>query len=687
MKSFFSKFIKICPKTGKFRGFKNPAGMAKLLFPIIGIAAIVWILVRVIPKPSRAQYPCMKIAAPIASGFIVYLAGLVAAVFSYKKARVYFRNSKTGYAIVFIVAALIIALFTIFKSNTDFYAQTKSSNDSVFVPYDSANSPIGVARGIFPGRVVWMHDPSVTTWDGKTGNWWDANHTHQAVVDSMLSRSLRSLSGQPTDSAAWIALFQYFNQQHGKGNTGYQAGEKIAVKINLNNSTGTGNPGNTSVATPQMVFSLLKQLVKNAGVPDSNISFYDIIRFATDPIYTTCKAEFPNVHFVGSPPQIGTDKYGNAIYGTNLYGREKYVRDTSVTIHWAQPLTIEKDTLVSAKGGNTVYLPTVATKAAYMINLANLKGHSYAGMTSCAKNHFGSLSVDNDNGNPYIWAPHAAGVHAYVVVHQTADGWDPSIMWNGRPMGSYNPLVDLMGHKDLDGKSFLFIVDALFGQPDEHGSTPISNNTKWLSAPFNGNWTSSLFLSQDEVAIQSVALDFLRTEQAINPNFVFVYGTLDNFLREAALADNPPSGSFYAPSGDGVRLKSLGVHEVWNNAVQKQYSRNLGTGNGIELVQLTGEVTSVKQNNIIPNGYALNQNYPNPFNPSTVIAYQLPQAGFVTIKLYDAIGKEVKTLVNKQQSAGNYSFNFDARKLTSGVYFYKMDVNNFTQSKKMILLK
>ena len=78
MKSLLLKFIEVCPKTGRFRGFKKSTSVAKLLFPIIGIAAIVWILIRVIPKPSRAEYPCMKIAAPIASGFLIYLGGLAA---------------------------------------------------------------------------------------------------------------------------------------------------------------------------------------------------------------------------------------------------------------------------------------------------------------------------------------------------------------------------------------------------------------------------------------------------------------------------------------------------------------------------------------------------------------------------------------------------------------------------------
>lgn len=671
MKSILSKFIKVCPKTGKFRGFKNPTGLAKLLFPIIGIAAIIWILIRVIPKPSRAQYPCMKVAAPIASGFIIYVAGLAAAVFSYKKAKDHFRNSRTGYAILFSMALVIIGLFSTLKTDNDFYARTKSSTDSLFVPTDSANSPIGTARGIFPGRVVWMHDPSVTTWDGKTGYWWEDSHTKQQIVDSMLSKSLQSLSGKSSDAEAWDAIFRYFNEQHGKGSVGYAAGEKIAIKINLNDCASPGNPGNVSLATPQTILSLLRQLVNKVGVPDSNITVYDMIRYISDPIYNKCKPEFPHVHFMD---------------WMQMNGREIYTRDSSAQIHWSQNLTLEKDDQVSAKGGNPTFLATAVSHASYLINLGNLKGHHIAGMTACSKNHFGSLSVDDDFGHPYIYAPHAAGVHAYASVHYVV--WSPGILnFLGRPMGTYNTLVDLMGHKDLGGKTLLFIVDALFANPDESGTTLISNNTKWLSPPFNNNWTCSLFLSQDNVAIESVALDFIRTEAAINPNIVFLTGAVDNYLHEAALANNPPSGTFYSPNGDGVRLQSLGVHEHWNNAVEKQYSRNLGTGNGIELVQLTGNVTSVQQNNKIPDGYKLDQNYPNPFNPTTIIQYQIPKEGYVTIKLYDVLGKELKNLVNEQKRAGYYSFNFNANGLASGVYIYKIISNNFMQSKKMVLLR
>jgi hypothetical protein len=135
-------------------------------------------------------------------------------------------------------------------------------------------------------------------------------------------------------------------------------------------------------------------------------------------------------------------------------------------------------------------------------------------------------------------------------------------------MGSYNALVDLLGHEKLGGKTLLFFVECL--------------RYTYRSAPFNGGLACSLFASQDGVAIDSVLVDFLRSEQNV-PG-----GAIDNYLHEAALANDPPSGAFYDPEGDGTRLESLGVHEHWNNPVDRQYSRNLGTGEGIKLIQAIG---------------------------------------------------------------------------------------------------
>ncbi len=90
--------------------------------------------------------------------------------------------------------------------------------------------------------------------------------------------------------------------------------------------------------------------------------------------------------------------------------------------------------------------------------------------------------------------------------------------------------------------------------------------------------------------------------------------------------------------------------------------------------------------NELPVNYSIS-NYPNPFNPTTTINYQLPENSFVTIKVYDMLGKEVATLVNENKSGGYYKVNFDASKLTSGVYIYTINAGKFIQSKKLMLTK
>jgi hypothetical protein len=88
-----------------------------------------------------------------------------------------------------------------------------------------------------------------------------------------------------------------------------------------------------------------------------------------------------------------------------------------------------------------------------------------------------------------------------------------------------------------------------------------------------------------------------------------------------------------------------------------------------------------------PNEYELYQNHPNPFNPSTVINYQIPETGLVTLKVYDVLGNEVVNLVNEKMEAGNYKVSFDGSNLPSGIYLYQLKVNSFVETRKMILIK
>jgi len=101
----------------------------------------------------------------------------------------------------------------------------------------------------------------------------------------------------------------------------------------------------------------------------------------------------------------------------------------------------------------------------------------------------------------------------------------------------------------------------------------------------------------------------------------------------------------------------------------------------------TTSVTTVSSESFEPKKYFLFQNYPNPFNPSTNISYQLPRAEFVTVKIFDAIGSEIETIVKEIKQAGVHEVNFDASHLSSGIYLYKIDAGRFHQSKKMLLVK
>ncbi len=101
---------------------------------------------------------------------------------------------------------------------------------------------------------------------------------------------------------------------------------------------------------------------------------------------------------------------------------------------------------------------------------------------------------------------------------------------------------------------------------------------------------------------------------------------------------------------------------------------------------LTG-IQTKGNNNELPSNFTLSQNYPNPFNPTTIINYSIPKAQMVTLRIYNILGQEVTTLVNQEQSAGNYKVTFDASNLASGVYFYSFKSGNFTSVKKMMLLK
>lgn len=508
------------------------------LLPIAGLVSLVWFLLRVIPKPSRALYPCQRLAMPLASGFVAWLIGLVGAMVAFRKAKGLLRQSRWPLAVACLMAAMVFGAVAVMNM----------PERATIAAEQPGLSPIGQGQGIHPGRVVWIHDPEATDWKGPgNGHPWQDTCTNPAVCEQMVSKAVRSLTGEATDAKAWDALFRHHNKAQGKSDAGYQSGEKIMIKVNFVGMIKGGrcvDPQTYAVlkewedymnTSPQLIAALLQQLTQTVGVKQADITVGDTLCLFARDYYDLLRKQFPEVAFLD---------------GEGTPGRTK-AEFSTVPIYWSsRPAGVQQD-----------YLPTAYAKAAYFINFANLKAHNGAGVTLCAKNHYGSL----------VRTPPAKG---YLDLHKS-----------GFSKGSreYRNLVDLMGHAQTGGKTVLYLLDGLYCGTHTSDRVP----RKFASAPFDDDWTSSLFASQDPVAMDSVGFDFLLVDL---PKATSMAGT-DDYLHEAALADNPPSGTFYDPDhATGTkRLASLGVHEHWNNPKDRQYSRNLGKKEGIELVKVAKE--------------------------------------------------------------------------------------------------
>ncbi len=145
------------PQTGKIISFRKPKLFTIIPFIIIGLASLIWLLIRVLPKPSRITYPCMKVAMPLAFSFLAYLASMSATVLLFRKAIASFKALKYKYALLFLVVAIVAGTGTLMYESLPSNAADVSSHAAIFEDPLGPNAPIGTPKGIFPGRVVWAY--------------------------------------------------------------------------------------------------------------------------------------------------------------------------------------------------------------------------------------------------------------------------------------------------------------------------------------------------------------------------------------------------------------------------------------------------------------------------------------------------------------------------------------------------
>lgn len=620
--------------------------MQIVLFPVLGLLSLLWFLIRVIPKPSRAAYPCMKATAPVAASFILYLMGIFSSVVFFKKARKYLYASRYLLFSAALLAGLVLGGVSLLRTNSRVYAVTQA-------PPDGPNQPMGIGKGVNPGRVVWIYDPAATDEtckNAKNDYWWQEDNTHQSVVNAMLSNALQRLTGESADAAAWQAIFSNFNAAHNKGNVGYAPGEKIVIKINLNSGVSGGSyqrwDYKTVDTSPQIVYAILNQLVNVVGVAQQDISFGDPGRNVDDLFWDKFHDEFPNVHYWGE--------------------------DNGRT-----PIEQSDDPqLFTSDGSMNDWLPTSYLEAAYMINVPVLKKHHRGGISLTSKNHFGSFV-------PF----HGSAFHWHFSLPASEGGGDV----NNGDYGLYRCFVDFIGHKDMGGKTLLYIIDGLWGSTN-WAHPPI----KWRMAPFNNDWPSSLLVSQDPVAIESVGFDFLFEEfgtdhptegaydRSDNKGPFPHYAGVDDFLHQAADSKNWPKSFVYDPEHDGTPLPaSMGIHEHWSNAAEKRYT-------GIDFVSNYQTSVHEKPLDAAITGFHLLQNYPNPFNSTTTISYALAGPSLVRLSLFNAQGQAVRTLIEEQQPSGTYTASWDGLSANgypapSGIYFCRLTAQSSEGSFRQVI--
>ena len=299
-----------CPESAARPEAKPQSGFRRWIVPAAGLLSLVWFLLRVAPKPSRAAYPCQRAAAPLAGGFVVWVAGALASAALYRRGKKLWGQSRIAVACGCLAAAAMLAL-GVFTGMPQPAAMAEP------------HQPLGTGKGIYPGRVVWAHDPSATKWEGPgQGHWWEEAYTSQEAVDGMMSGSIRRLTGKKSDRQAWDSLFRHFNRERGRGNTPYRKGEKIAIKVNFVGTIFpeknidpktydlTGRRLDYMNTSPQMIRALLRQLVKEAGVNQEDISVGDPLSLFPGQYYRMLHREFPGAQYIDYT--AGSEEIGRA---------------------------------------------------------------------------------------------------------------------------------------------------------------------------------------------------------------------------------------------------------------------------------------------------------------------------------------------------------------------------------------
>ncbi len=327
-----------------------------------------------------------------------------------------------------------------------------------------------------------------------------------------------------------------------------------------------------------------------------------------------------------------------------------------------------KGYVINPVQANTIYAVTGAQSNAALLTVNSQTGAATSvGLTGLAQ--LNGLSIRPSNNQMYAVISSAPATQLYRVNSVQGDAYSAASIPAPNIRGIAFDINDDLYCSSIDGKLYKYYLQS--GDTDFVGNTSIPslfglsinpvNRTLWGISSAGGVYK----INKETGSSQLVG----NTGNSPNTDIAF-----------------SKTGTLYGVTGVSVSINKL-LRIDTTSGSGSVIGTNTGFA-GINGIAISPEVVGIYSNSEqVPESYSLKQNYPNPFNPVTSIVYDLKFAGNVSLKVYDALGRSVATLVNQYQPAGSYRFVFEAGKLSSGVYFYSLKTDNFSAVKRMVLLK
>ncbi|CAN5651373.1 hypothetical protein BH10BAC5_BH10BAC5_03720 [soil metagenome] len=398
---------------------------------------------------------------------------------------------------------------------------------------------------------------------------------------------------------------------------------------------------------------------------------------------------------------------------------------------------ITKDSLIFAatngigvfvSSNNGVYWAQTALNNRYIYSIASSGTDLYS-----SSDFYGVYKSTNNGSNWIITSLNDKLILSLTAINNDIFGVGAAGIYhtsNGGMNWTLDTQLSNYGIKNLSSSGNNLIA---IGSDHIYLSTNIGNS--WVSI-LNSPQTISMSINQNNIYLQGSVGISISTN--LGANWITRFGPNQGSMSGLAVNENGiyvsvQFGGIYRSTNQGVNWTSIGLNnhlvtalEVFGDNIiaganDQESGIFLSTNNGLnwvnksqgfngipnfhsflitnEYVYITTTDYSIWRRSIsdivgiqninsgTPSGFSLSQNYPNPFNPTTNINFAIPVQSFVTLKVYDILGKEVKELVNKKLSAGSYSVDFNASEFSSGIYFYSLSANNFQQTKQMLLIK